>query len=213
MIQNKKNSLFDNNHQQNSFINNNINNSFISNSILFTKGASESILNTEAKTRNSNKNRGLSFSEYAILNNLSSEKSVYKNINNNSNLNVLNKNNTYNNHIIYEDDYLIDKDRSKNKGRNGKFLSSPNKINNNLISSVEKSLLKSSDIKGIFGLSGNQNNRYQTPIKNKNNLSIFNTNQSRNLANTEQRQRTLLPKLKYPYFQKENFLNNYNDFK
>jgi hypothetical protein len=195
VIYSKNNSLFNNNQY-----NYNLHNySFISSSVVFTKGT-DSVLNTETKTRNQNKNRGNSLNEYAILNSISSDKS-FNNYNNNG------KNHLYDNHIIYEDDYLLEK-KKINVGHNLKTIFSPHKNNNNLSTNIRNSLNNSPNFKGN---SSSISNQLKTPLKNKNNLSIFNNNQSRNLAYSEQTKRSFLPKLINPYNQKENPFNIFNN--
>ena len=188
VIYSKNNSIFNNNQY-----NYNLHNySYISSSVVFTKGT-DSVLNTETKNRNKNKNRGFSFNEYDILNSISSGKS-FDNYNNNG------KNYVYDNHIIYEDDYLLEKKKS-NLGHNLKGIFSSHKINNYFSTNIRNSLNNSPNSKGNSSSIANQLNKFQTPMKNKNNLSIFNTNKSRNLAYSEPTKRRILPKLINPYNQ------------
>jgi len=209
LIHNGKNkNLINNNHFNYNL--NNCKNSLISNSILFTEGTYEGVLNTEALKKKSIKNRKISFSEIAISNSIPSFRSDKKFSNNsNYNNNLIYRNNAYNNHIIYEDDYLTDSNRTNNnKGRNRQKLSSPIKISNTLESNQRTNNSPNYlNLKVKSGFSGKQTNKFLTPIKEKNNFSILNSNQSRNLAYSELTKKTLLPKLTNPYSGKENLFN------
>lgn len=170
------------------------NNSFISNSIIFNKG-SDKISNSEFKSGYPNKNKGISFNDYAILNSISSDRSG-----NYYNNNV--KINPYDNHIIYEDDYLLDKNKNMINNKNKNF-SSPNKLKNNLVDNLKYSLIYSPNTKENNSLLTKKFQKFETPVKNNYNSINTNKNQINYLVYSERNERTLLPKLIKPYNQKE----------
>jgi len=172
--------------------------SFITNSILPTKGV-ESVLNTEVFSKQT-KNKRITFNEYVNLNSIGSELS-------NINHNYLPANNTpYDNHIIYEDDYLHEKSKPKRLNRNVKNslsyennfnfypLSKNNLKNSNLILNKKPYFNKNLEYIKDSSIISPQIIRFQTPKKNKDKTEFLN-NIERNIFGFSEKTNKILPKL------------------